>query len=206
MPTDPATTPITPPSAPAVMSAAPPESLAELKSQMQQAKERFETASTKHKERTFLLQKFVIGLTAAITIVSGVGLMPQGSEEKEWFQAGTMVLGAFSTAVTSWAAFRNYRDLWKLEREVYYSISDLLRTVQLHDKLTEGKIPRELMLQWFDSFNKVLSAAGDKWGQLFSKEQQKKNSPPTPPGTPADQPGATGEGTKQENPNVVNPN
>jgi hypothetical protein len=150
---------------------------------MEVAQARFQVASTNHKLKALLLQRCSIGLAAGITIFSGAGLLPDSPVIKGSFQVATLVLGALSTALTSWNAYRNYRDLWKLEREVYYSIGDLLRTVKLHEKLTEGKVPRELLLQWFDSLNKLLSTAGDKWGQLFSKEQQAKNSP-NPPATP----------------------
>jgi hypothetical protein len=173
MPND---TPTPPPVWPGDLLASP-DALLELKQQLQDKRKIFLDDSNRHKKNALHLQLAIIVLAALTTVISAVGMLPEEAKQKEWFQAITVALGALSTLLTSWLALRNFRELWLLERQVFHALGDLQRAVFLQEKLRGGQVPAEQVLVWFESLNRILGAAGNKWAQLFAKEQEKKNSP-----------------------------
>src|SRR5688500_3347899 len=91
--------------------------------------------SKRHKNTYRRVQTAIIVLTATTTAVAGAGLVLEDS--RNIIQFAVLVLAAATTAVTSWGEMKRSRELWRHERQLYWSLSDIRREVDFHRHLKE---------------------------------------------------------------------
>ena len=123
--------------------------------------------SKRHKNNFRKVQTAIIILTATTTAVAGAGLVLPDSRNVVQFVV--LVLAATTTAVTSWGEMMRSRELWRHERQLYWSLSDIRREVDFlrHMKeLTEDEVKK-----YFGQATSILGSSVEGWSGIAGQQK-----------------------------------
>jgi hypothetical protein len=126
--------------------------------------DRFDKASSDHKNSHRLFAGGTIFLTALSTVVAGSAPLWDSTSKLPVFLV--LSLTATSTAVAGWAELRKYRELWQHEREIYYALLDIQREYEFRASLKP--LTEQDSLEVFARINRVLGSSGLKWAKITS--------------------------------------
>lgn len=125
--------------------------------------ERFDKESQKHKKMYRSTKYITFGLTALSTILAGIAV---GSEEFQYYLNICIVITTAAIGVAnSFDGLRKPGKLWTLERNIYYSLKDLKRELMFELEKNEEVSAQK----YFDRFQALLNAAGEKWSKNVEK-------------------------------------
>jgi hypothetical protein len=124
---------------------------------------RFDAESSKHKRIHRRTELAVIASTALTTITAGLGLILDGRERE--IQFAVLILSTLSAAIVSWAASRRARELWQHEREVYYSLKDILRELEFRHSATV--LQTADVQEMFKRSTSVLGSSSAEWSRIL---------------------------------------
>ena len=132
--------------------------------------DRFNDESKKHKRIFRSAQTIVICLTAVTTVTAGAGLLITDAAGKNIIQFCVLALSATVTGLTSWNEMRRARELWQHEREIYYALVDIRRSIDFYSTNRE---PTDAEIDsYFERISSVLGSSAHKWGQIQSRKEK----------------------------------
>lgn len=125
--------------------------------------ERFDKESKRHKKMYRSTKYIIFVLTALSTILAGIAV---GSGQAQYYLNICIIITTAAIGVAnSFDGLRKPGKLWTLERNIYYSLKDLKRELMFDLERNE-----EVAIEkYFDRFQAVLNAAGEKWTRNVEK-------------------------------------
>jgi len=125
--------------------------------------ERFDKESKRHKKMYRKTKYIIFTFTALSTVLAGIAV---GSEQLQYYLNICIVITTATIGIAnSFDGLRKPGELWTLERNMYYSLKDLKRElmfdIERNDEVTVEK--------YFDRFQTLLNAAGEKWSKNVAK-------------------------------------
>ncbi len=127
-----------------------------------EAIKRLNADSERHKNAYRRIQKAIIILTATTTVAAGAGLILP--EARNVIQFVVLALAATTTAVTSWGEMMRSRELWRHERQLFWSLSDVRREIDFY-RATRGLSDEEVE-NYFRQVSSLLGSSVDRWGGI----------------------------------------
>jgi len=127
---------------------------------------RLQDDSKRHKNAYRRVQTAVIILTASTTAAAGLGLvLPQ---RRDAIQFAVIVLAAATTAVTAWGEMMRSRELWRHERQLFWSLSDIRREVDFYRHMKE--LTDDEVKKYFGQVASLLGSSVDSWSGIAGRE------------------------------------
>ena len=147
------------------------EGLIKFHTELDQLIDKFKIESNKHKLMHRYLKYCVFGLTGCSTILSGLALAFPGYVS--WLNAGVLLTSVGVTLASSLEGLRKPSELWVLERNVFHSLCDLKRELNLRVANGEKALDFET---YFQRLQSILSASTEHWTRFTKQEKQAQNS------------------------------
>jgi Protein of unknown function (DUF4231) len=130
--------------------------------------DRFSVESKKHKRIYRVSQTGIIGLTFATTIAAASGLAFDHVTAKH-IQFIVLCLSALTSAISAWVETRHARELWQHERQVYYALIDVRRSLEF--EAANGELSRDRLEDYFQKIASILGSSGQKWALIQELKQ-----------------------------------
>lgn len=130
----------------------------------------FDREAARHRDHYRRGQTVLISVSAAASIVSGLGLL-MGKDQGPMLQFVVLCLTTSTAGLGAWLEMRRSRELWQHERALHHGLQDLER--EMHYGAAKGEPDEEQLDEWFQRLQQLLGAGSARWAQIVERPQTK---------------------------------